>query len=114
MTGPSLGSARCQCTACGELFNRTRVFDRHRVGEYAKRGEWAHSRRCLTPAEMQARGWRRNAAGFWVMDALDAAGQARTRGDAGRSATPAPDKPARKAVTVYPAPCGVRRGTHGG
>lgn len=103
MTGPTLGEARCQCAACGELFNRTRVFDRHRVGEYAKAGEWAHHRRCLTVAEMTARGWRRNAAGFWVMDALDAAGRARTRPTEGRPASRVAPRPARAAVGRVPA-----------
>lgn len=102
MTGPKLSGSRCQCAACGEYFSRDRAFDRHRVGEYAKPGEWAHGRHCLTPAEMAARGWQRNAAGFWVMDALDAAGRARTRATEGRPATTVAPRPAR--VTVPPVP----------
>lgn len=106
MTGPTLGEARCQCAACGELFNRTRVFDRHRVGEYAKAGEWVHNRRCLTVAEMTARGWRRNAAGFWVMDALEGAGLARRTATYGRPATTVAPRPARGTVAPVPASCG--------
>lgn len=51
---------RCQCTACGEGFNRVSTFDRHRVGEFDV------DRRCLTTAEMEAKGWRYNAQRFWV------------------------------------------------
>jgi hypothetical protein len=72
MTAPKLTGNRCQCAACGEYFNRERVFDRHRIGEPG-------NRRCLTAAEMTARGWNRNAAGFWIMDAMDSAGQRRIR-----------------------------------
>jgi hypothetical protein len=62
MTAPKLTGLRCQCTSCGECFNRERVFQRHRVGVHGV------DRRCLSIAEMTVRGWRRNAAGFWVMD----------------------------------------------
>lgn len=40
----------CQCPTCGAFFAAVSVFDRHRVGDYD--GE----RRCLTPAEMTAKG----------------------------------------------------------
>jgi hypothetical protein len=52
---------RCQCTACGEYFNSARTFDRHRVGRFAPL-----QRRCLTVTEMEAKGWVRNAAGYWI------------------------------------------------
>ncbi len=64
MTGPRLTGNRCQCTGCNELFSSVREFDRHRVGSFAEPGEWAHKRRCLTPAELDARGWRCNDRGF--------------------------------------------------
>jgi hypothetical protein len=51
---------RCQCTACGEYFNRVSTFDRHRVGTFGL------DRRCLTLDEMAAKGWHTNAAGFYV------------------------------------------------
>ena len=70
---PKLTGNRCQCTACGEYFSRERVFDRHRVGDYGA------NRRCLTAVEMTARGWRRNDAGCWINDPLEAAGRARIR-----------------------------------
>ena len=62
---PKLTGNRCQCTACGECFNGTQPFDKHRVGSFAKPGEWQGTRRCLTVAEMEAAGFQRNAAGFW-------------------------------------------------
>ncbi len=64
MTGPRLTGGRCQCAGCGEPFSSAREFDRHRIGTFAGRGVWAHKRRCMTPAEMDARGWLRNARGF--------------------------------------------------
>jgi hypothetical protein len=64
VTGPRLTGGRCQCPSCGELFSSVREFDRHRIGTYAEPGEWAHKRRCLTPGEMDAAGWIRNARGF--------------------------------------------------
>ena len=55
---------RCRCAGppyngCGEYFNSTYSFDLHRTGD-------PDSRRCLTVAEMEARGMSRNAAGFWI------------------------------------------------
>lgn len=70
MTGPKLTGCRCQCRTCGDYFGSVVVFDRHRVGSYAKPGELTHNRRCLTPSEMQARGWVRNGRGFWIRDAM--------------------------------------------
>lgn len=59
MTAPKLTGNRCQCTACGEYFNGMQPFDKHRIGPFDD------TRRCLTVPEMTARGWTRNAAGFW-------------------------------------------------
>jgi len=57
---------RCQCPACRDFFNSTSTFDRHRTGHYANE----NSRRCLTAAELTARGWSRNALGFWIERAM--------------------------------------------
>lgn len=73
MTGPRLTGSRCQCAACGEPFSSLREFDRHRSGAYAELGEWAHKRRCMTPAEMDARGWQTNARGFRMKGRLQRA-----------------------------------------
>lgn len=53
---------RCQCPTCGAYFNGLAGFDAHRIGPFDG------TRRCLTVAEMEARGWVRNDAGFWVTD----------------------------------------------
>lgn len=71
-TAPKLAGNRCKCTACGDCFNSDSVFARHRVGPYAKPGEWQGSRRCLTAAEMTSKGWSRNGAGFWIRRAREA------------------------------------------
>jgi hypothetical protein len=54
---------RCQCTACGRYFNRVSTFEKHRIGTFEV------DRRCMTDAEMEAKGWRQNAAGFIVTGA---------------------------------------------
>ncbi len=41
------------CPTCLEPFQSQRLFDEHRVGRYEP-----HERRCLTPDEMTAKGWR--------------------------------------------------------
>lgn len=67
-----IGSNQCQCDSCGEFFGGVRTFDLHRVfmdkdskGKYIE--NWDR-RRCLTPAEMEAKGWRKNKHGFWGRD----------------------------------------------
>ena len=77
----TLTGRRCQCCGCGEYFNGERGFDRHRVGVYGV------NRHCLSAAEMTARGWHRNAAGFWAVTRLDGAGMERIRP---AQASPAP------------------------
>lgn len=62
------GEHRSQCTACGQLFARTSLFDKHRTGPYSGR------RRCLTTAEMQAKGWRLLDSGYWVGPARNVTG----------------------------------------
>lgn len=55
---------RNQCRGCGECFNSTFAFDKHRTGEFGK------DRRCLTRDEMRAKGMSVNAAGFWISSAM--------------------------------------------
>ena len=62
---PRLSESRSQCTACGDLFNSTSVFDKHRVGAF-ETPDAPSQRRCLTPVEMEGKGWLRNGAGFWI------------------------------------------------
>ncbi len=66
MTGLRLTGSRCQCMGCGDWFNSTSTFDRHRAGTFAPRGVWLGQRRCLTADALRAKGWARNAAGYWI------------------------------------------------
>jgi hypothetical protein len=61
---------RCRCSVmtggCGENFNSTAAFDKHRT--------WAEGkvlRRCLTVEEMLQRGMAKNATGYWVTKLKD-------------------------------------------
>jgi hypothetical protein len=49
----------CKCPTCGEYFNSTRAFDKHRTGEYG-------ARRCLSPDDMRVRGMVVSATGWWL------------------------------------------------
>ena len=60
-----LTGARCRCPKCGEHFNSTGMFDRHRIGSFANH---AADRRCLTPDEMRAKGYLTNSAGYWIRE----------------------------------------------
>lgn len=60
-----LTGSRCRCPVCGEGFNSASVFDRHRRGGFA---HGSATRRCMSGAEMTARGWSRNSAGFWIVE----------------------------------------------
>lgn len=60
----NLSGDRNQCAGCGEYFNSTFAFDKHRTGEFGK------DRRCLTAEEMRAKGMDKNAAGFWISSAM--------------------------------------------
>ena len=62
MTKHSLTGDQCKCSACGEHFNSTYAFDKHRTGVYAPPGR----RRCRTASEMLNIGMAQNAKGFWI------------------------------------------------
>jgi len=51
---------RNQCAGCGELFNSSFAFDKHRTGEFGTK------RRCLTVDEMLDKGMGKNTSGYWV------------------------------------------------
>lgn len=55
---------RNQCQGCGEYFNSTFAFDKHRTGAFGK------DRRCLTTDEMLAKGMSKNSAGFWISSTM--------------------------------------------
>jgi hypothetical protein len=59
---------KSQCIGCNLIFSGVSAFDAHRRdatdAELAE-DSWM-SRRCLTVAEMTARGWRQTAKGWWT------------------------------------------------
>jgi hypothetical protein len=59
---PTLRGDHCQCPTCGEYFNSTYAFDKHRTGEYA-------ARRCMSRDEMMAKGMAVSSTGFLVSHA---------------------------------------------
>lgn len=89
MTCPDLTGNRCQCPACGLPFTSPRECERHRTGHYAAKGEWQGTRRCLTVAELTARGWRTSSRGFWMQGRKECADGTATV-QTGRPATHAP------------------------
>ena len=60
-----LSGDRNQCRMCGEGFNSTTAFDKHRVGEFGV------DRRCRTAVEMQEIGMVLRENGFWVGSVRD-------------------------------------------
>lgn len=58
MSKPLRGD-RNQCAACGNYFNSTAAFDKHRVGEFGK------DRGCMGWFEMAHVGMHYGADGFW-------------------------------------------------
>lgn len=60
----NLSGDRNHCQGCKEFFNSSFAFDKHRTGDFGK------DRRCLTVAEMEAKGMSKNAAGFWISSSM--------------------------------------------
>ena len=54
-----------QCPSCGAYFNSTHAFDTHRTGKYGSPDKVAE-RRCLTEAEMLAKGMAISESGWWL------------------------------------------------
>ena len=54
-----------RCMACGEYFNSTKAFEKHRTSAYEPL-----DRRCLTPVAMAAKGMSKNTSGYWVTRAF--------------------------------------------
>lgn len=74
VTPLAVTSQRCRCGSCGDFFNSVTAFDGHRVGPYRQLRDSPHAvdRRCLAPDEMTARGWQRNASGYWTTGTMPA------------------------------------------
>jgi len=62
--GVTLRGDRNQCAGCGQLFNSTHAFDKHRHGEHG------NGRRCLTVEEMTEKGMVIGSDGFWRGSAM--------------------------------------------
>lgn len=60
-----MNNGSCCCEGCGERFRSLTAFDMHRTGKYA-RGRERHTRRCLSVAEMQAKGMGQTDHGAWT------------------------------------------------
>jgi hypothetical protein len=59
------------CSLCKKRFKGARAFDTHRVGEFvtfARVGEAAKHRRCLSVAEMESEGLHRDRHGVWCVE----------------------------------------------
>lgn len=69
---------RNQCPECGEPFNSTAAFDKHRTGTYDT------ARGCLSIDAMKAKGMALNAQGFWVTERLSDEG-VRARDEGGNA-----------------------------
>ena len=64
--------SRCKCAECGDFFNSTTAFDKHRAGPYDR----PPFRWCLSEFAMEVVGMAKNADGFWASKLF---GDAKTR-----------------------------------
>lgn len=56
------------CPECHETFGGTRAGDLHRAGQHGVTSG-PDRRRCLTPAQLEAKGLVQNSKGYWVQRA---------------------------------------------
>lgn len=56
----TLRGSRNQCQGCKRYFNSNTAFDMHRTGQHGV------DRRCMTTAEMEAKGMILRSSGFWI------------------------------------------------
>ena len=49
-----------ECPTCGQYFNSTFAFDKHRIGAFGK------DRRCMTVEQMVEAGMVKNAGDWWI------------------------------------------------
>jgi len=76
----AISGDRCFCRACGEYFNSTKAFDKHRTGKYRQlRDPGPETRRCRSFDEMAAKGMSKNSADFWITSKMAAATAAARR-----------------------------------
>ena len=92
-----MAKSTCANPACGLIFSSLSAFDMHQVGEYSKPrydatghrviGRIPSTRRCLSIAEMQARGMVQNEKGWWMTGYADEADLARLAALRGKRAS---------------------------
>lgn len=63
---PVLRGDRCRCVNCGEYFNSTHAFVKHRTGPFGR----MPGRRCLSAEEMEGKGMSKRAH-FWISRARE-------------------------------------------
>jgi hypothetical protein len=61
-----MNNGACICSSCGQRFRSLSAFDMHRTGSYTSTLWEQARRRCLTVAEMAAKGMQRNEHGAWT------------------------------------------------
>ena len=64
-----LTGVKCKCSGCGNYFNSTSAFDKHRIGRIGKVNVPRH---CLSIEQMISAGMAQNKAGYWSSKAWDA------------------------------------------
>lgn len=64
MSRPILRGDRNQCAGCGQCFNSSHAFDKHRTGEHGV------NRHCMSAEQMQAKGMVLRDDGFWRGSAM--------------------------------------------
>lgn len=64
---------RNMCPSCGEFFNSTAAFDKHRI-------DAPEGRRCMDATEMLAKGMSKKETGHWVTRKMDSTAVARAVG----------------------------------
>lgn len=74
-----MSNGNCRCEPCGLRFYSMTAFDMHRTGSYAS-GRDKHTRRCLTTAEMRAKGMALSDKNVWNSGQFGARLKARLAG----------------------------------
>lgn len=93
------------CAFCELSFTSTSAFDAHRAGPIG-------TRRCLTLAELQAKGWRQNGKGWWTP--ADAMSDERLAARKSRGSVPATGAGEAPALALEPSQTAKRVLGHSG
>jgi hypothetical protein len=102
---PRLTGDRNRCPPCGEYFNSTSAFDKHRTGRIGI------GRRCMTTDEMLRVGMTKNAAGFWIEKAHSTASVQRIAGFPGSDVCEYPPEEKAPEIALGRCQCGTPIGS---